>query len=373
MNVLVIASDEYLTLRLLKCLAALNAVVHVIGVGAAVRASRYCRRYTAYDLSTLRHSSAQVCDDIDRYCRLHAIDIVLPSGMESVFLLAGLKDSFKSTRVLPRAAVEHLRVLNNKWDFARLLKQHGLPEPQSHLLERVEDVDALDIGFPVILKPLELDASRGVVRCDTPAAVQAHLKRPGVTLPLLVQEYVPGADVGLGLLAHQGTVVAWSIQKQLPDGSGVEFIKHERILEIGRRILSVCRHDGIAHFDMRIDARDGSIQVLECNPRFWASLPFCMLAGVNFADLAIRLALDEPLPESAYQTLSVTFPTKALSGVLSGGILEWGLSKPSRQALGFTLSDPLPQVCLGAGRLRRKMETLFTRKPATIAGQTRGH
>ena len=369
MNVLVISSDEYLTLRLLKCLAALNTVVHVIGVGPAVRASRYCRRYSAYDLSAPQPPSAQVGDDIDRYCRRHAIDVVLPSGMDSVFLLAALKDSVQSACVLPLATVERLRVLNNKWDFARLLKQHGLPEPQSRLLERAEDAGALDISSPVILKPLELDAGRGVVRCDTPAEVRAHLNRPGVTLPLLAQEYVPGADVGLGLLAHQGAVVAWSIQKQLPDGSGVEFIEHERILEIGRRIVSVCRHDGIAHFDMRIDARDGSVQVLECNPRFWASLPFCMLAGVNFADLGIRLALGEPLPESAYRTLSVMFPTKALSGALRGGRRGWRLSEPSRQALGLTLSDPLPQVCLGAGRLRRRMQTLFIEKPAHAKGR----
>ena len=365
MNVLVVSSDEYLTLRLLKCLAALDAAVHVLGVGAAVRASRHCRRYTAYDLSAPRHPFASVREDIDRYCRQQAIDVVLPSGMESVFLLAALKDGFETARVLPLATVEQLRVLNNKWDFAQLLKRHKLPEPNSRLLERAEDAGALDMNFPVILKPLELDAGRGVVRCDSLAQVQLHLTRPGISLPLLVQDYVPGTDIGLGLLAHQGTVIAWSIQKQIADGSGVAFIKHEGILEFGRQIMSACQYDGIAHFDMRIDERDGSVQVLECNPRFWASLPFCMLAGVNFADLALRFALNEPLPEPDYQMLSVTFPTKALSGVLRGGLPGWGLSEPSRRALGFTLSDPLPQVWLGAGRLRRKMETFFARQPAS--------
>jgi len=367
MNILVISTEEYLTLRLLKCLAPLDAVVHVFGAGPAIRASRHCQHYKAYSSSALDHPSAQVYGDIDRYCRQHAIDVVLPSGMASGFLLADWKVRSGTARVLPLASVEQLKVLNNKWSFAKLLEQHGLPFPKARLLQRAEDACTLDMEYPVILKPLELDAGRGVVRCDTPEEVQAHLQRSDVILPLIVQQYIPGADVGLGLLARQGVVVAWSIQRQLPDGTGAEFINHEHILQIGRRIMSLCQYDGIAHFDMRLDARDGSAKVLECNPRFWASLPFCMLAGVNFAALGIRLALGQPVPEGSYQTLKVTFPTQALRG----GVPAWRLSKPSWQALRLSLSDPLPQVCLQAGRLRRKMQSQFLRNPMPATDQAR--
>lgn len=354
MNILVVSTKEYLTLRLLKCLAPLDAVVHVIGCGPAwaVRASRYCRHYTAVDPAAL------TCANLDRYCRRHAIDVVLPSGMASGFLLASGQESLQAAPTLPMPPVELLRVLNNKWHFSRFLERHGLPFPHSRLLERAEDAPALDLPFPVIIKPLDLDAGQGVARCDTPADVQAYLKRPDAATPLLVQEYVPGVDVGLGLLAHRGDVLAWTIQRQRPDGSGLEFIEHAGVLETGRRIVAACQYDGITHFDMRLDSRDGSVKVLECNPRFWASLPFCMIAGINFADLGMRIAQGKPLPETPYQTLSLTFPTKLFRGALRGAS-DWRLSEPSRHALRVTLADPLPQLCLGGEKIRRKIESLF--------------
>lgn len=370
MRILVISTEEYLTLRLLKCLAPLNAEVYVVGAGSCptLHASQFCRRYDGFPPPLFAGSPEMLRTEIDHYCRRHEIDVVLPSGMASSFLLSPWKGSCGTACLLPIAPLEMLKVLNNKWFFSRLLQQQALPFPDSRLIERNEDAETLDLKFPVILKPLEMDASRGVIRCDTVAAVASHLKRPGVALPLIAQEYIPGVDVGLGLLACHGTVGAWTIQKQLADGSGIEFIEHEQILEIGRRIMAACEYHGIAHFDLRIDERDGSIKVLECNPRFWASLPFCMLAGVNFADLAIRLALDEPLPKASYQMLGITFPTKILSGALRGEVSCWNIAEPSRKALQFTLSDPLPYVCRGADRVRRTAEAFFLRKPRELLG-----
>ena len=349
MNVLVISTEEYLTLRLLKCLAETDAAVHVFGSGRtrALRASRHCRRYTAFEPATLTRA------DVDRYCARYAIDVVLPSGMASGFLLSAWEGGLAAP-ALPMPPTELLRMLNDKWRFSRFLQQNGLPFPPSRLLERPEDARSLDLPFPVIVKPLDLDAGRGVARCDTREDVQAYLKRPDAALPLLVQEYVPGADVGLGLLVREGEILAWTIQRQRPEGGGVEFIADAGILEIGRQIVRACRYDGIAHFDLRLDERDGTAKVLECNPRFWASLPFCSLAGVNFADLGIRLALGRPLPAPAYRTISLTFPSRALA---SGR----RLSEPTRRALRATLADPLPLVLLGAGKVQRKVESLFVR------------
>ena len=279
--------------------------------------------------------------------------------MASGFLLASRQEGFHAAPILPMPPMDLLRMLDNKWHFSRFLERHGLPFPHSRLLERAEDALALDLPFPVIIKPLDLDAGRGVARCDSSADVHAYLKRPDAATPLLIQEYIPGVDIGLGLLAHRGTVLAWTIQRQRPDGSGIEFIEHGGVLEIGRRIVDACQYDGITHFDMRLDSRDGSVKVLECNPRFWASLPFCMIAGVNFADLGVRLAQGLPVPEASYTTLSLTFPTKLFGGALRGAS-GWRLSEPSRHALRVTLADPLPHLSLGAGKIQRKMGSLFS-------------
>ena len=362
MNILVLASEEYLTLRLLKCLAAQKHTVAILGAGpgAVLKASRHCRTYQAFDPHGLANFSGPLGAEIERNCRRFAIDVILPSGMACGFFLAATRTSLP-VPTLPLPPLELLRVMDNKWKFSRLLQQHGLPFPKSRLLECSADGNALDLEFPVILKPLDLDASRGVTRCETPAEVRAHLRAVGTKLPLLAQEYIPGADVGLGLLAQAGTVLASTVQRQCADGSGVEFIRDEAVQEIGRRIIAVCGYDGIAHFDLRIDSRDGSVKVLECNPRFWASLPFCMLAGVNFADLGIRLALKQPVPVTACRPVRIAFPTRALSETVRGR-----LGAESRKALSYTLSDPVPNLLLGAGKAGRKLHATFFKTPKEV-------
>ena len=360
MNILVLSTEEYLTLRLLKCLKATGANVTVLGCGdgSALRASRHCRRYESFNRSELVEPSGMLLARIEQVCRKQEINALLPSGMASGFFLATYKTRLPIP-ALPQPPLEVLRQLDNKWLLSRLLEENGLPYPKSRLLERAVDADILDLNFPVIIKPLNLDASRGVVRCDTCEEVTTHLRGVGNTLPLLAQEFIPGADVGLGLLASGGIVLASTVQRQKPDGSGVEFIDHPEILEIGRRILAICRYDGIAHFDLRLDERDGSVKVLECNPRFWASLPFCMLAGVNFADLGIRLALNQPVAETICRPVQITYPTSMLKAGLGRKTSGGGLSRESHQALRYTLSDPVPNLLLGVQKVRSKLSGLL--------------
>ena len=362
MNILVLSTEEYLTLRLLKCLTAIGADVTILnaGEGSALRASRHCRCYSSFDRAELSDPNGALLARIEQICRKQVIDVILPSGMASGFFLASIQNRL-SVPTLPLPTLDMLQLLDNKWLFSRLLEEHHLPFPVSRLLEQVEDGDTLDLKFPVIVKPLNLDASRGVTRCNTRQEVAAHLQSAGATLPLLAQEFIPGADVGLGLLASGGNVLASTIQRQTPDGSGVEFIDHPEILEIGRRIMAICNYDGIAHFDLRIDSRDGSVKILECNPRFWASLPFCMLAGVNFADLGVRLTRNQRVPETICRPVRIVFPTKVLFAAFRGRTGRRSLGRESQQALRFTLSDPVPNIVLGAQKVRRKLDRLLLR------------
>ena len=72
------------------------------------------------------------------------------------------------------------------------------------------------VGLPCVIKPVDLAASRGVIRADTMAeateAVQrtgALLRRicaPGSTPPLLVEAYVDGVEVALEGLLNDGVL-----------------------------------------------------------------------------------------------------------------------------------------------------------------------
>jgi biotin carboxylase len=83
---------------------------------------------------------------------------------------------------------------------------------------------AAKIGLPVVLKPRTLAASRGVIRADDFAAVRSGFTRvasiiveAGETLPLLVEEYLPGDEVAVeGIATPDGVEVLAVFDKPDP-------------------------------------------------------------------------------------------------------------------------------------------------------------
>ncbi len=74
---------------------------------------------------------------------------------------------------------------------------------------------AAELGFPAVVKPCSLSGSRGVIRVDSHAQAAAAAARVRSILtdaggspdePLLVEEFVPGAEVALEGLVRDGTL-----------------------------------------------------------------------------------------------------------------------------------------------------------------------
>ena len=114
----------------------------------------------------------------------------------------------------PVAAVEATR---NKALLRQRLANAGLPSPPYRVVEIAADPRAITVGlaYPVVIKPLSLSASRGVIRADSPDQLVAAFERlkrilaeaeargecGGLGDRVLIEGYVPGVEVSLeGLL-----------------------------------------------------------------------------------------------------------------------------------------------------------------------------
>src|SRR4051812_28906384 len=112
----------------------------------------------------------------------------------------------------PPQAVERAR---DKAAMRAALAEAGLAQPDYRLVQSGDDVAALaaELGPPVVVKPLTLAMSRGVIRADTPEeAADAAIRIRGILGDagedpagrLLLERFVPGPEVAVEGLMRDG-------------------------------------------------------------------------------------------------------------------------------------------------------------------------
>jgi formate-dependent phosphoribosylglycinamide formyltransferase (GAR transformylase) len=144
------------------------------------------------------------------------VDAVVGVDEGSVVTAATVAERLDTPRRNPVTAVEATR-------DKRLLRQRltaaGLAQPRYKEIDVDAGVEAIDAavavtGFPCVVKPVDLAASRGVIRADDRAGVHAAVQRtgalireicaPGSAPPLLVESYIDGVEIALEGLVREG-------------------------------------------------------------------------------------------------------------------------------------------------------------------------
>ena len=103
------------------------------------------------------------------------------------------------------------RAARNKHQQRELLAKAGVPIPRFMLQTLDADPTAIApaITYPCVLKPLNLSASRGVIRADNPKSfVAAHARLKAIVCEpsagYLIEEFIPGYEVALeGLVVNR--------------------------------------------------------------------------------------------------------------------------------------------------------------------------
>jgi hypothetical protein len=226
---------------------------------------------------------------LEEQCRRWSIDVVVPADYESSLLLSGTDALACGARLcaVPNRALLH--ALHDKWQFSQLLARLGLPHPRSERVVGEHALTRTDLRFPIITKPTNRSAGVGFQLHRSPRELGRTLAqgRLATEFPLLAQEYARGLDVGFGFLAKAGRVVAYtSFERTL---AGRRHFDAPRLRSHVERLLLQIGYHGVGEVDARYDPVDDTYQLLELNPRFWASLLHAANGGLNFPELLLRL------------------------------------------------------------------------------------
>jgi biotin carboxylase len=179
---------------------------------------------------------------------------------------------------LPHNTPQAAEAARNKYLMRQLLDGH-VPIPHYQLAHTNTDLSALaqQIDYPCVVKPLELNGSRGVIRANTPAQFRAAVQRLTQLLntiygtgshPFLIEEFIPGFEVALeGLLDNGQLEVLALFDKPDPlDGPFFEetiYVTPSRLDETTQASIATCTANaaqalglsvGPIHAELRVNA-----------------------------------------------------------------------------------------------------------------------
>lgn len=348
MRVLLLGGCGPLNLKVVYCLARMPATTtHAVVTSASniVSKSRHVASVDVHAGISSPVASATAIDWLNVRCETLSIDAVVPGDMGTAGFLACAAPSLEGVAVYPCSNAAALDRIHDKWSFASTLMQLGIATPRTVLLDSADAVEAAcdTIGFPMIVKPLSCESSHGVVRIESARELRVHVGGASryARMPLVAQRYIAGRDIDISVLAERGRVVLALTQQLEPDGSH-RFFDDEATRRLADAIVDAFGYHGIAHFDMRIDAATGEVLVLECNPRFWYSMPASTWQGVNFVEAGIRLARGEPAGELPVAREGRYFLPGALLAALRRPWTMRGLTMRNVRGFLQPALDPVP-------------------------------
>jgi biotin carboxylase len=189
------------------------------------------------------------------------------------------------------------------------LDEAGVTQPEWRL---GADTRALaeELGPPVVVKPLTLAASRGVIRADTPEEAAAAAERIRAILgdpnaELLVERFVPGDEVAVEALLHDGRLEVLAVFDKPDPLEGPYFEETiyvtpsrkppEVLEEVHRATAQAAAALGLEHGPVHAEMRVGPpVTVLELAARSIGGLCSRSLRfglGVSLEELILRHAL----------------------------------------------------------------------------------
>ncbi len=295
------------------------------------------------------------------------------------------------------AASEHLGMPHNPTDAVAAtrdkaalrarLAASSVPQPDHRLVMPGGRISAAaaEIGYPCVVKPVSRSGSQGVIRVDDGAQAVAAEDRirsiVGASEPLLVERFVPGAEVAVEGLLAGGTLEVLAVFDK-PDPLDGPFFEETIYVTPSRQpplVLAALEatvasaaaalglREGPVHAELRIGPA-GELTVLEIAARSIGGLCARALrfgAGVSLEEVIIRHAVGAGLDGLSRETQA--------SGVMmlpirSAGVLERvsGLSDALGVdgIVGVEISIPVGRPVIPLPEGDRYLGFVFARGPA---------
>ncbi len=267
----------------------------------------------------------------------------------------------------------------------RMAEEVGVPCPKTWYPTTEDELRALSITYPVIIKPAISIRFQYATRLKAIAVhngeeLLAQYRRTADIIPpdeIMIQEIIPGygqSQYSVATYCKDGDILLSMTARrtrQYPIDYGlgssfVEAIEAPELLEPAQKLLHRMRVTGMVEVEFKLDHRDQQYKLLDINVRPWGWHTLCIACGLDFPYIQYRDVLGQaPAPITPrYSHHWVRFITDIPAGIQE---IRAGISKPipylrsyaGRTAFSvFDWRDPLPAAGDLASALSRSVKGL---------------
>lgn len=278
-------------------------------IGVASKPDEYLRPYLDEYIEVPTSNTPGYVDLLLEICRDRKVDVLVPTIDEEIYPLYLRRNEFAEVGTLVSAS-EAGMYGSSKIAFLELLESAGIRHPAYRVVETPFGLEraARSLGYPenpVCIKLPDKAGSRGFrilredawdfhhfanekpsSRCVPMKQMMGIMRTMRKPTPVIVQEYLPGDEYSVDLLAEHGKVKLItgrrniSLDNSIPTKSILE--KNEDAFRISEEIVRAGKMDGNIGFDFIFDG-NGEIVPIEVNARITATISLSAWGGCNLA------------------------------------------------------------------------------------------
>lgn len=269
-----------------------------------------------------KYSDTNYIEELLKIAEAEKVDIIVPLIDFEIIQINKHIEKFNKFKLLMINTPEINQVLD-KANLFNFLKNNHVAVPNYFIAENYKEFKIackkLDYkNQPICFKPAISSGSRGFRIIDNsipeydllqekPNSAYTNYKKTYDILKkqkyfpkLLVMEYLPEEAYVIHVLAKKGTIVYQIICKVINEVSSNliegEIIYNEEIKSYCKNVVDILKIDGIFGIELKRD-KNGTLKMLEINPRIQGSINICNSIGINLPYFAIKQLYNEELPK----------------------------------------------------------------------------
>lgn len=388
----VILGGSISSLGAARCLAKYGISVFVLGnADSVVQYSRSVSRFTSFPPNLKDEEIPDyLVDYLVKMAEKPGVkgSVLFPSSDIMLRVVAQHNSLLAEHYVLTTLPWETVKFLYDKRLTYTLAREARVAMPQSHVLGDADQLAALDVDFPVVIKPAIAprfwrSVKKKAFRADNREELQAcyeAMSRVIGSSEVIVQDFLPNPSRNLfsfaGYFMEGEPIVGLSIKRarQFPKDFGLyntfaEAVDVPELRELASQLLRSIHYTGLAEVEFMWDEKQSCFKLLEVNARLWESHSLAAAAGLDLPYVAFAAALGKDPPLGAMREGTKWF--RLLSDVLVAAHDIRAGTLSIRQYLSsfrgpktfavLSASDPAPFVAELFGVLRRRLEKLAQR------------